>query len=396
MRQTEVTAFEDQYEDRNFYQVTYPEVYIFAHSRHTYVDIDELRDADYVPNAGGTVTMQITDNTTSRQYTEFRRLDEKGKATFDISRFLQIFMDGTLGEDTEFDYTEDSKLVTTHSVTVALKYGGVTFWTTDFEVVNGADEPTDNWWNGQRRLHWWCKYPFTFDYRNLNEASITINGGTTTVGNLPQDISDTNTFGRIRINPNSLIPDSPSVPVGYTVNTLKVHSMAGMGFVNGSFSGAKANTVILIGHQCSPNEKDIYLRWLNRHGEMSYWLFNRHSIQRKPKATDSQRAYVKDERFGATGVIDNSILRTLTLERELKCFTDALDGIDYEIVRQLFTSPVVDLFLPEYSTASVKRWQRVHIKAETQAEALRHADQYTYNRQVTITLTLPEEGQLFV
>jgi hypothetical protein len=85
------------------------------------------------------------------------------------------------------------------------------------------------------------------------------------------------------------------------------------------------------------------------------------------------------------------------VEGEIKCFTDALDGIDYEIVRQIFTAPFVDLYLPEPSQEMKQaQWQRVHIKAETQTEALRHADKYTYTRQVTITLTLPEEGQLFV
>jgi hypothetical protein len=78
-------------------------------------------------------------------------------------------------------------------------------------------------------------------------------------------------------------------------------------------------------------------------------------------------------------------------------FTDALDGIDYEIVRQIFTAPFVDLYLPDQSSRFNKAvWKRLNINAATQSEALRHADLYTLNRQVTITLTLPEEGQIFV
>ena len=73
-----------------------------------------------------------------------------------------------------------------------------------------------------------------------------------------------------------------------------------------------------------------------------------------------------------------------------------MDGIDYEIVRQLFTAPFVDMLLPEFSSVDTPAWQRVHVKAETQTEILRHSDDNTFNRQVTITLTLPEEGQLFV
>lgn len=389
MRQTAYTAFYDQYEDRNFYQVTYPEDYIFVHSRHTYIDIDELRDGDGVPNSGGTVMMQITDTDTNKTYIEYRRLDERGKATFDISRFLQIFMEDTLREDADFDYNANSKAVARHYIYVGLKYAGVFFFQYYFEVVNGADEPTDNWWDGQRRLRWWYNFPFTFDFRNLDEANIQKNGGTVVTGPLPQITPDNFQYTRIRINAHSV--------GGLWANTLKVSSNAGMGFLDGSFFATKMNSVLLIGDGCTPSEQNLYLRWLNRHGELSYWLFNRHSQQRSTKASDSQRAYIKDERIGANNTIDNALLRTLTTTGELTAFTDALDGIDYEIVRQIFTAPFVDLYLPDQSQRLKNAvWKRLNIKAGSQTEALRHADQYTMNRQVSITLTLPEEGQIFV
>ena len=388
MRQTEVKDFVDQYEDRNFYQITFPEDYIFAHSRHTYIDIDELRDQDYVPNSGGTVMITIQDEDTNKSYSEYRRLDERGKATFDISRFLQIFMEDTLRQDADFDYNDDSKIVARHVIAVKLKYGGVYFWEREFEVVNGADEVTDCWWNKERRLKWWVNYPFTFDFRNIEWASAEINNsGLEQTLILPQITPYNSTNGRIRINTNRLL-----TPV---VKVVKIYTQNGMGFLNGSF-GQMNNTVVIEARPQAMSSRYIYLRWLNRHGELNYWLFNRQSLTRKTKATDSQRAYVKDERFAGYG-IDNALLRTLTVEGEIKCFTDALDGIDYEIVRQIFTAPFVDLYLPEPSQEMKQaQWQRVHIKAETQTEALRHADKYTYTRQVTITLTLPEEGQLFV
>lgn len=389
MRQTALTAFEDQNEDRNFYQVTYPENYIFVHSRHTYINIDRLSDADNIPNSGGTVLLEITDNNTNISYSESRYLDWNGKADFDIGRFLQIFMEDTLREDADFDSTANSKMVASHYVTVRLKYGGVWFWTYNFEVVNGADEPTDNWWDGQRRLRWWYNFPFTFDFRNLDEANIQKNGGVTTTGPLPQITPDTGTYCRIRINPTSV--------GGSWANTLRVSSNNGMGFIDGSLSGNKSNSVLLIGNGCQPSEQNVYLRWLNRHGELNYWLFNRYSQQRNIEASDYQRAYIKDERIGANTTIDNALLRTLTIEGEMTVFTDALDAFDYEIVRQIFTAPIVDLYLPDQSSRFNKAvWKRLNINAATQSEALRHADLYTLNRQVTITLTLPEEGQIFV
>lgn len=387
MRQTELTSFEDQHEDRNFYQITYPEAYIFVHSRHTYIDIDQLLDQDGVPQSRAEVLMQVIDNTTPQSYSEKRRLDRDSKATFDIGRFLQIFMEGTLKDDSTFDYDDDSKMVSSHGVTVKLKYNGVFFWQETFEIINGAYEPLDDWWSGQRRLRWWYNFPFTFDFRNLYEASITINSGTTQMAQIAQILPDTMSYSRIRLNPKSIT---------LWANRMLVTTGAGMGFLHGTFSAARSNSVLLIGHQCLPSEKTVYLRWLNRHGEMNYWLFYQQARQRKTTAIDSKRAYVKDERFAA-GIIDNALLRTLSIEGELTCFTDALDGIDYDIVRQIITAPFVDLYLPDVSDSlNEETWQRVHVKAGTYTELLRHADKYTYNRQVTLTLTLPEEGQIFV
>lgn len=389
MRQTAYTAFVDAYEDRHFYQVTYPEAYVFAHSRHTYLDIDELRDGDGVPEAGAPVQLLIKNiGVNSGDYAETKYTDMNGKTTFDLARFLQIFMEGSVKPDADFDYTDPSKLVAMNIVHLELNAFGTQFWEEDFEVVNGADEPTDNWWSGERRLKWWVNYPFTFDFRNLDEASLQVDGLAAVTKTLPQVTPDTSTYGRIRINMNGF--------VNPTAKTVKLSTNDGMGAFNGAFSGSVYNAVTLEARPQAMTGKHVYLRWLNRHGELSYWLFNRYSSQRATKAADSQRAYVKDERFDSLETIDNATIRTMTQQREIKVFTDALDGFDYEVVRQIFAAPFADMLIPELSKIDGPYWRRVHIKPETQVEPLQHSDDYTTNRQVTITITMPEEGQIFV
>lgn len=385
MRQTDYLIYGD---DMFRYQVTYPEAYIFAHSRHTYIDIDHLNDIDGYPEIGSKVTMTVTDRTTSRSYSETRRIDQNGKAVFDIGRFLQVFMDETLKDDCEFDYSSNSKMVSCHEVAASLTFGSSQFWTETFEVVNGADEITDNWWDGQRRIRWWYNFPFTFDFRNIDEANVQKNGGASLTVNMPHVTPDPHSYSRIRVNPKYF---------GNNNTSLMVWTTGGIGFLDGSFSYTKQNSVLLSGIGCVPSEKYLYLRWLNRHGELSYWLFYRDSVSRKTKENDSVRSYVKDERIGPDGTIDNSLLRTLELESEIKGFTDALDGNDYEIVRQIFAAPFVDLYLPDQSVRLNKAvWKRLNIKAGTYQEELRHSDAYTVDRHVIITLTLPEEGQLFI
>lgn len=388
MRQTAYTAFEDQYEDRHFYQVTYPEAYVFAHSRHTYITIDQLRDGDGVAETGAPVQLLIKNiGHNEGDYTETKYVDSQGKVNFDVARFLQIFMEGTVKPDADFDYTDDSKMVARNTVHLELNAFGVTFWDEDFDVVNGADEVTDCWWRETRRLKWWPAYPFTFDFWNFEDAILTVNGLSQTLI-LPQVLPDTDSSNsRIRINPKFF--------TSQYIEKMAISKAAGKGFTLGTF-GALVNAVTLIAQPQPIAQKYVYLRWLNRHGELSYWLFNRHSMQRTPKASDSQRAYIKDERFDEFDTCDNALLRYMTVNRELQAFTDALDGFDYEIVRQLFTAPFVDMLIPEHSTDDTPTWLRVHIKAEKQTEPLRHSDNYTMNRQVTVTLTMPEEGQIFV
>lgn len=386
MRQTAYTPFYDQNEDRHSYQATYPEEYIFAHSRHTYVTVDQLRDAEGVLETGVPVRLFIQDTDADVGYTETKYVDSEGKVNFDVARFLQIFMDGTVEPDADFDYTEDSKMVARKTVHIEMHTFGVKFWEEDFDVVNGADEVTDCWWSEPRQLKWWPAYPFTFDYWNFDEASVTVNDGTAAVTRLPEVIPDPSSNSRIRINAAYFTGAN---------SKLKVLSQYGKGFSLGSFDNQR-NSVTLVAQPQPIAEKYVYLRWLNRHGELSYWLFNRHSVQRTPKASDSMRAYVKDERFNEFDTCDNALLRYMTVNKELQVFSDALDGFDYDVVRQLFTAPFVDMLIPERSLVNAPVWLRVHIKAEKHVEPLRHADDYTMNRQVTVTLTLPEEGQIFV
>lgn len=380
-------------DEDHYFRVLYPEAYVFAHSRHTFIDLKYHRDQDYSPDFGAAIQLTVTDNENYMSYTETREAGVNGDARFDIGVFLRVMLEGTMQEDTVFDYSENSKAVANHSVTVTLKYYNTVIFTADFEIVNGADEYSDDWWKDERRLHWWLNYPFTFDFRNLDEASVKINSGTTSVERMPQVTPDASTYGRIRINPvffNQYIPDP--IPSTWTMNTLRISSTAGMGFVNGSFVSPRSNAVTLIGHSCPRSEKDIYLRWLNRHGELCYWLFHRYSTQQGVKDNEHIRANVNDV-WPESGVIDNAAVRIKTVTKEIKAYTNELDGFDYELVRQVFTAPYVDVFVRTVS-ANNHVWQRAHVKAEAQTEVLRHADNYTKNRQVVITLLMPEEGHV--
>ena len=365
----------------HYVRLLYPEAYVFVHSRHIFFDIKYHRDEDYAADAGGQIQIIVADNDNYESYAETKCLDMKGSVKFDIGVFLRALLEGTMQEDSVFDYSQNSKAVANHSVTVTLKYYNTQFFTTTLEVVNGADEYQDDWWKEERRLHWWYNYPFTFDFRNLDEASYSKNGNTVTQKPLPQITPDSKNYTRIRINAKALTSSA---------KTVLLYTSQGMRFSDGAFGSNNSNRVLLVGHGCEVSEKHIYLRWLNRHGELCYWLFHRYSVQQVVKDNEHVRANINDI-WPESGVIDNASIRNKTVTKEVKAYTDELDGSDYELVRQVFIAPFVDVF--ERTILGQNHvWQRVHVKAETQTEALRHADEYTKNRQIVITLLMPEEG----
>ena len=399
MRTTQV-IYDDVYEDRNIAYISYPEACVFVHSRHVYLKAD-MRDGDNVPNSGRYVILTLTDNDTNVSYSVGKYADQNAIVIFDLSRLLQILTD-FVKPDCIFDYRDDSALAQSHTVTIALSEPGIhAFWNDTVEAFNGSDEINDLWWNTVRRLRWWTAYPFTFDYANVDEASIQIDGGIVEVGNFPQIVT-TKSVSRLRVNPAgtkfSLLANR-IIKVSISANgmLMRISGTSDSGHVAGTslFSNNVANTLFIGVDRRETTEADVYLRWLNRHGELCYWLFKRYSGSRNVSATESYRAMVEDDRY-INGIRDNARLLTRSLKSELTIYTDFLQQWEYEHVASLFDAPFADMLEQKTydPTNGIIHWNRVHVKAGNHVENLKNFSEHDTNKQIVLTLTMPDQNHI--
>ena len=396
---TDHVTYDDVNEDRNGAYISYPEACVFVHSRHVYLEAD-MRDGDNSPNPGRYVILTLTDNDTNESYSVGKYADQNAIVRFDLSRLLQILTD-FVKPDALFDYRYDSALAQSHNITVALSEPGITaFWEDTVDAFNGSDEIDDLWWTAARRLRWWTAYPFTFDFPNVYEASVQIDDGTATVERFPQ-ITTTKDVSRLRVNPaGSKFNWTADRLIKFSTNeglSIGIAGTSDSGHVVGTslFTDDADNTLFLGVDNREATEADVYLRWLNRHGELCYWLFKKYSESRNVSVTESYRAMVADDRYDDS-VRDNAMQLARSLKRELTIHSDLLQQWEYEHIASLFDAPFVDMLEQKtYDPANdVIRWNRVHVKAGNHVESLRNFSAHDTNKQIALTLVMPDQNHI--
>lgn len=392
--------YDDVYEDKNIAYISYPEACVFVHSRHVYLKAD-MRDGDNIPNSGRNVILTLTDNDTNVSYSVGKYADQNAIVIFDLSRLLQILTD-FVKPDALFDYSRDSELAQSHTVTIALSEPGIdAFWSDTVEAFNGSDEINDLWWTETRKLRWWPAYPFTFDFANVDEINVQIDYGMVQAGPFPL-IDTTRDVSRLRVNPaGPKFSWSAQRIIKFSIAangmSLGIAQYSDNGHVAGTslFFDNVANVLFLGVDNRARTEADVYLRWLNRHGELCYWLFKRYSGSRNVSATESYRAMVEDDRY-INGVRDNARLLTRSLKSELTIYTDLLQQWEYEHVASLFDAPFADMLEQKTydPTNGIIHWNRVHVKAGNHIENLKNFSEHDTNKQIVLTLTMPDQNHI--
>ncbi|MBR4562168.1 MAG: hypothetical protein IKO23_09655 [Bacteroidales bacterium] len=407
MRTQTVSNFTDNNGDAHTAIVEYPELCVFVHSKHVYLKV-KLKDGNNVAESGVRISVTLIDWTAAGHptYRVPKYTDVNGTVIFDISRFLQVMTDFTKA-DAVFDYSTDSALAQCHQIGVLLFMEGKTDLFLNigsnaaFYAFSGTDEISDMWWSAVRRLRWWPAYPFTFDFANVNEANIQIDGGAIETGPFPQ-ILTSNAVSRLRVNPagpkfNLSANNIIKVNISSDGMSMVVAGYSDSGHVTGTslFLDNVSNTLLIGVDHRAATEADVYLRWLNYHGELCYWLFKRYSESRNVSTTESHRAMVMDDRY-SNNVRDNARLLTRSLKHELTIYTDFLQQWEYEHLASLFDAPFVDMLEQKSYDPSngVIRWNRVHVKAGNHVENMKNFSEHDTNKQIVLTLTMPDKSNI--
>jgi hypothetical protein len=268
-----------------------------------------------------------------------------------------------------------------------------------FTFVNGAHDNAENWRVGYNhtnrafRLQMWRKYPFTFDV-GVGRIEYNLSGNPLTSSSAPFPIRKTPvvdvplgvTMQQIRITPEYLIEDRTHSKSTMWVRTQTMLTM------NGDTHGSTSLASLLIYkieiNECPRSDSKTYLRWLGKHGEVFYWLFDNISEDWNVKS-DRYHKIIKDDTF--KGLVtnkmrDNGVIRDAQVTKTRVIATELIDNHYYEIVRSIAESPYVDMLIGEEGD---EKWQRINVADGNFSRSLKVVDR-TKQHRITLTIELDE------
>lgn len=155
-------------------------------------------------------------------------------------------------------------------------------------------------------------------------------------------------------------------------------------------SSAQPVRPVYLTPDCSKRSDGTYLRWLNRRGEMSYWLFKNSKMRVTTSVADSfVRYYSGDPASPANAVFQNPQKASYREAREMVLGAVGLSRYEFDDLCDLATSPVVERLLPD---SDPDLWQRVNVVAGTFERDIKR--QTPRLQDLEIIIELPERNTI--
>ena len=212
-------------------------------------------------------------------------------------------------------------------------------------------------WNGYKRLTWFTHYPFTFGiYFSTLSANILIG-----YEGVPNKIDKIPINGMVDFYAGIL-------PSGAKYwNIYDYDGEIQQGTFDNTFdltfrltTGGKQLLLLRIDRDDA--ESGIYLRWIDRHGFIRYWLFAAGDETREIASDLSFiRNNLEDYLYGYYG--DNGRRQGYERTDSIKLCAPLVDSDTFDMLQDLASSPVVDMYLGGDWTQEEDQWMSVTIKA---------------------------------
>lgn len=341
-------------------RVGFPESVVFMYSRQP-LTVESLG-----PSAGNLpVSLTVTHVASGRHHTETRWFYRE-RVEFDLSRIMQLLAPDVDSILSRVDYNEGKTLAEVFTWRLGYKdtdgalYNIRYYPQTDtITAMYGALDQTEIYGeHTQRRL--WVNFPQTIAlWRNrYNEIAFV----TEDAYHMP-DIAPGQDVTIGDVYPNITLP--PAVMECDLIGTLEAEgdtellaklrkgmALRDLGLTwrarveNGSATEQAYRLVTLI-PDCST--RGTYLRWLNRRGEVSYWLFVRSQLRTTTTVRESFVRYYPGDPAApeSDSIYTNSRKADYREAREMVLGAVGLSRDEYEDLCDLATSPVVERLVPE-------------------------------------------------
>ena len=212
-------------------------------------------------------------------------------------------------------------------------------------------------WNGYKRITWFTHYPFTFGiYLSKLNANILIG-----YEGVPNKLE--------KIPINGIVDFYAGIlPSGAKYwNIYDYDGEIQQGTFDNSFdltfsltTGGKQSLLLRIDRD--DTESGIYLRWIDRHGFIRYWLF---AAGEETREIASDLSFIRnnldDYLYGYYG--DNGRRQGYERTDSIKLCAPLVDSDAFDMLQDLTSSPVVDMYLGGDWTQEEDEWMSVTIKA---------------------------------
>ena len=148
---------------------------------------------------------------------------------------------------------------------------------------------------------------------------------------------------------------------------------------------ARGRRVFTVTPDDSKPADGVYLRWLDRRGEMGYWLLTGSEIEYTASADQSfSRYYDGNPAAPRSGSYINGQKADFREARTMALSATGLSPEEYDYLCGLATSPLVERLVGPEGTE--EQWQRVNIAPSTHSRSIRRRTPRLYDFEVAIEL----------
>ena len=293
----------------------------------------------------------------------------------DYREYVQALFDGiSFGN---IDYSRESQksnLGAVFDVSVKVKNSEgsdlATFSYTTFYVW-GAMRAGETW-NGHKKLTWFTHFPFSFGFYLNTDSQILVG-----YEEAPNKLVKPGIAGIVDIN-TSVLPNKARY-----WNIYDYDGEIQQGTFDNTFdltfrltTGGKQSLLLRIDRDDA--ESGIYLRWIDRHGFIRYWLF---AAGEETREIASDLSFIRnnlvDYLYGYYG--DNGRRQGYERTDSIKLCAPLVDSETFDFLQDVASSPVVDMYL------GGDKWQSVTIKAGTYTKTKAELQDFVCNLVINNT-----------
>lgn len=280
----------------------------------------------------------------------------------DYRAYVQAMFDGVTLESIFYYDTYKDKLGEVISCyvsvmagdTVALKFSFDTFY------VWGAMRYGETW-GGCQHLTWFTNFPFSFGLYAHDSTKILIG-----YEGAPLKYVDIEERGIWDFVASRLLSKGARYSIIYSydgeIKKATFDDMFDLTFYLNS--GGAQEKLLRIDYD--DTEEGIYLRWIDRHGFYRYWLF---TAGDESRAISSDAGYMRNNLMAYQGISGwvGAYGRKGSYAREdtISLCAPSVDSETFDMLQDLTTSPVVDMYLGGDADSGEDKWKSVTINAAT-------------------------------